>query len=308
MANRNYHKKNLFFTERAYFKGAYIYIASYLALVLVIVLYFGLVNRLFYGMNSVAQHQLRICIIAMVCMMLPIPIFIYSGYRSYWKTPPISPNWKQFEGEITAVAFSMFKTSVYYVMVNVDGQDRKFMMEFDKKVIDQELALVYAREDNKINVMVNLNNTYEGKILAEEYFERQEARNLPRIQFSDGSYRYNELHVVGESQKIVVGELDRKLTKCLPIGGFKSIYHGYIMDAVISCYEKENQRAFQFKCRVCVPQRLFVDYINHSKTPVPVEVIVDRMDYSKYTVLLNKALEDIWGKELDRGWLNKKVF
>lgn len=307
MAKRSCHKKNLFFTERAYFKGAYIYIVSYLAIALIMVMYFRFVHWL-YGMNPVVQRQLLICIAALVCMIIPIPVLIVIGYRNYRNHPPIAPNWKQFEGEITTVGTSSFNGSIYWVTVNVNGLDREFKIEYDKKVIDPELALVYAREDNKINVMVNLNNTYEGKILAEEYFERQAARNLPRIQFNDGSYKYNELHVVGESQKIIVGELDRKLTKCFPIGSIKSPYHGFIMDAVISCYEKENQRLFQFKCRVCVPRRLYTDYINHSKTPVPVEVIVDRMDYSKYTVLLNKALEDIWGKELDRGWLQKKVF
>ena len=156
----------------------------------------------------------------------------------------------------------------------------------------------------------------EGKILAEEYFRRQEARKLPRIRLNDGSYKYNELHEVGESQKIVVGELNRNMTKHRSFTShvrasdvLKGRTPHYIctIDAVISCYEKENKREFQFKCSVFVPKRILVAYINRSMTSIPVEVIVDKLDYSKYTVLLNKALEETFGTEMAEGWLNTKI-
>lgn len=314
MTNKKYYKKNLFFTERYYFKGAYIYIGCYLGLILVVVLYFLFINWL-YGMNQIIQHQLHVCLVWGICLMAPIPALIYYGNRKYWKNPPISPNWQKYEGEITAVLTGSF-SSIYNVTVSINGQDRIFTIELDKKVIDPDLALVYAREDNKINVMVNLNNINEGKILAEEYFRRQEARKLPRIRLNDGSYKYNELHEVGESQKIVVGELNRNMTKHRSFTShvrasdvLKGRTPHYIctIDAVISCYEKENKREFQFKCSVFVPKRILVAYINRSMTSIPVEVIVDKLDYSKYTVLLNKALEETFGTEMAEGWLNTKI-
>jgi len=240
-------------------------------------------------------------------MIIPIPVLICYGNKKYWKDPPILPNWKKYEGKIMGMGGGLFCCS-YEVVVNLDEKKINYSKELDIKDIDPYLALAYAREDDIIDVMINMNNIYEGKILTDEYFARQQARNLPRVKVEDCSYKYNEIHEVNESQKVIIGELDRNMTTYQRCNNIRSSLHFGKLDAVISYYEKDTGKKYLFYSSVLLPGGVLLKYVNHSQTLIPVEIIVEKGDYSKYTVLLNKAMEEKFGLNPDPGWFRRRVF
>ena len=299
--SRNYiSASNLIFKERSYFKGLYIYSGCYIAYIAVGVLYFWYAYKRF-DTSSVLNKQLLFYLLLLIVLIAPIPFFVYYGNKKYWENPPIQPNWRKYRGIIRDM-YGGLGIGGYGITVDVDGEKHHYTQEVG---IDPYLAFAYMREDNVIDVMVNLNNKYECKVLLDEYIQRQIARNLPRIQVSDQSYKYNDIHEIGENQKIIVGILDRKSTTYYWDTGFHYGIHVNLMKAVISYTEDMTGKQYFFNCTVLLPRGILFNYEKKKTIEIPVEVIVDKDDYSKYTVLLDKALEEKLG--LDRDLLMRKL-
>lgn len=122
------------------------------------------------------------------------------------------------------------------------------------------------------------------------------------------AYKYVDFRKVQENQKIVLGTLVRELTTYEQHTSSRfDLVHAHQFNAVVSYFDNSLSKTFLFKSTTLVPDAILMNYIYKKKknSKIPVEVIVDKENYSNYIVLIDKALEEYLGSE--RNWVLKKI-
>lgn len=245
---------------------------------------------------SVGMIVFFFAMFAMLCIIASLPIFylIHICKLDVEHQNAIMSDGIKYQGTIL-----MYLQGCYRVVVEKDGKRYYYQNTLSNShvAIDHDLAFVYMREDKDINVLVKRDDMRQGMILYDEYFRKQEARNISRIRCWDHSFKYHDLHTVKDNQIKIIGKMLKKETRCVDFSEPGCAVIFYEFQTIVSYFDDKLGQIFHFKALTYIPLCIFANYSKYENNnrDIPVEVIVDRNDFSKYIVLIDKALEENFG-------------